>query len=102
MFSTPNPLKAHLVSGRSVFRHQAVTLNRRCASHQTSLITIAITDIIIAINNISTNNTTITKLLDRHTPSLTTSRSVSILNRYCASHQTSLITMAITIAIRDG
>ena len=45
---------------------------------------------------------TITKLLDRHTPSLTTSRSVSILNRYFASHQTSLITMAITIAIRDG
>ena len=59
MFSTPNPLKAHLVSGRSVFRHQAVTLNRRCASHQTSLITIA--NITITI----TNNSTITRPLDQ-------------------------------------
>ena len=55
MFSTPNPLKAHLVSGRSVFRHQAVTLNRRCASHQTSLITITITTDIIT-NNITSHH----------------------------------------------
>ena len=53
MFSTPNPLKAHLVSGRSVFRHQAVTLNRRCASHQTSLITIANITIAITTNTIT-------------------------------------------------
>ena len=53
MFSTPNPLKAHLVSGRSVFRHQAVTLNRRCASHQTSLITITKITIAIITNNIT-------------------------------------------------
>ena len=39
---TPDPLKAHLVSGHSVFRHQAVTLNPRYASRRTSLVTLNI------------------------------------------------------------
>ena len=39
VWTAPDPLKAHLVSGRSVFHHQAATLNRRYASQPNFLVT---------------------------------------------------------------
>ena len=49
VWTAPDPLKAHLVSGRSVFHHQAATLNRRYASQPNFLVTMMMMIIMMMI-----------------------------------------------------